>query len=250
MKILQRSEVNYTFFIFSQKIRQKIRNINNPSSAFQVLGSSTSVFFLALISLERVFAVLWPLRHRVINTRAYIYSIVIVWAAGLFIAGLSLLTIYNPQVGTVYATVATDLFLFVSLLVICASYLKIRSRLYSHTARELQNNHSKTTQQNLRLSKTFYIVVALSLVFWLPAFLVYTIKEFCWKCFSQTVLWFVNVLHLANSMVNPFVYSFRMPIFKDALRKCLRKRRQNIELRVVPFGVDNKTSKTELITHL
>ena len=46
-----------------------VQTMKNPSSAFQVLGSSTSVIFLALISLERAHAVLRPLRHRVINTR-------------------------------------------------------------------------------------------------------------------------------------------------------------------------------------
>ena len=52
--------------------------IESPWWAFQVFGSSTSVLFLTLISLERVYAVFWPLRHRVTSTRAYIYSIVIV----------------------------------------------------------------------------------------------------------------------------------------------------------------------------
>jgi hypothetical protein len=61
----------------------------NLTGAFEVLGFSTSVFFLALIALERVFAVLWPLRHLVTSTRAYVYSIVIVWAAGFSMAAIS-----------------------------------------------------------------------------------------------------------------------------------------------------------------
>ena len=67
----------------------------SPSWAFQTFASCTSVMFLALISLERAYAVLWPLRHRVTNTRVYIYSIVTVWVAGLCIAGLSLLTVFS-----------------------------------------------------------------------------------------------------------------------------------------------------------
>ena len=50
----------------------------NLTQAFQVLGFTTSVFFLTLIALERVFAVLWPLRHRVTSTRAYVYGVVMV----------------------------------------------------------------------------------------------------------------------------------------------------------------------------
>ena len=100
---------------------QKDRTIS-PSAAFQVLGSSTSVFFLALISLERVFAVLCPLRHRVTGTRPYICSIVISWAAGFCMAAISFLETYHKEVGRVYAGVVIHSCLFVSVLVICGSY--------------------------------------------------------------------------------------------------------------------------------
>ena len=221
--------------------------INSPFVALQAFGLTTTVFSLALISLERVYSVLWPLRHRATNTRVYICSIVIVWVAGLCLAGLWLLPIYHTNVESMYATVTINSFLFISLLVICASYLTIRSRLHRSTP-ELQVHHQTSTERNLRISKTFFLVVAVSLLFYLPAFVVYTIIDYCWECFSPTVLMLVNILHLANSMVNPFVYSFRMPIFKDALRKCWRKRRQNFELRVVPFTVHNENPKTEFIT--
>ena len=77
---------------------EDVKRMKNPSSAIQVLGSSTSVIFLALISLERAHAVLRPLRHRVINTRVYIYAIVIAWIPGLCIAVENLLAMYYPEV--------------------------------------------------------------------------------------------------------------------------------------------------------
>ena len=51
--------------------------------AVQALGSSLSVMFLALILLQHFYAVFWSLRHGVTSTRTYIFSIVIVWVAGL-----------------------------------------------------------------------------------------------------------------------------------------------------------------------
>ena len=192
--------------------------------AFQVFGLSVSLMFLALISLERVYAVFWPLRHRVTSARAYNLCIVIAWVIGLCLTGLCLLTVYHTNVDTVYAVVAADLLLSISLVIICASYLSIRSRLYA-TQPDLHGGQGNSRRdQNMRLSKTFYIVVAMSLIFWLPAFLGYNINEFCEQCFSPTLLWFGNVLNLANSMVNTFVYSFRMRIFKDALKTCRKKR--------------------------
>ena len=195
----------------------------SPSWVFQSFGSCTSVMFLALVSLERVYTVLWPLLHRVTRMRAYVFSIVTVWGAELCIAGLSLLTEYHAQVDILYSIVASDL-LIVSLIIMCVSYLSIRSRLnYASPNLHVQEPHKKSMVRNARLSKTLFIVVALSLICWLPAFVVFSIKIFCWQCFPPFSLWLITVLHLSNSMVNPFLYSFRMPIFKHALKKLWKK---------------------------
>ena len=224
--------------------KKEDRRISLPT-AFQVLGSSTSVFFLVLISLERVFAVLCPLRFRVTRTRHYICSIVLSWAAGSCMAGIYLLETYHREVGRVYAAVVIHSCLFVSALVICGSYLTIRTRLRS-AAPDLQVHNRNLTERNLRLSRTLFLVAAVSLVFWLPGFVAYVIREFCWGCVSLPVASTVNVLRLANSMVNPFVYSFRMPIFKDALKKRRRKLGKTIELRAVGVNTSSEDHETHL----
>ena len=201
----------------------------NPWSALQRFASNSSVFFLALMSLERVYAVLWPLRHHVTNTRVYIYATVIVWIVGLCTAGLILLSIYYRKVEERYVNLSIHICLFIALLVICASYIKIRNRLRSKSA-EIAPLSNRSTEHNLRLSRTMFIVIATSLVFWFPAFVVYTMSDFCQQCFSPLLHWFVNVLHLANSMVNPFLYTLRMPIFKNAMKTFWRKRRKNLEI--------------------
>jgi len=207
----------------------EIFKIETPWWAFQVFARSTSLSFLALISLERVYSVLWPFRHRATSTRAYLYSIVIVWVDGVCMSGVWLVTIYHND--QLYASLTYSSAVFISLLVICASYLTIRSRLQSRVHdHELDVRRQASTEKTLRMSRTFFIVIAVSLVFWLPAFVMLTIGEFC-LCFSPLEVRFVIALQLGNSMVNPFVYGLRMPIFQDALKKCLRKRRQNIELR-------------------
>ena len=217
------------------------QKIENPWWAFQVLGSFTSVFYLALISLERVYSVLWPFRHRVTSTRAYVYSIGIVWVIGLCMSALWLVRIY--QNGKLYSSATYSSTLFIALLIIFASYLKIRTRLRSRAPdHDLDVGKQASTEKTLRMSRTFFIVIAVSLVFWLPAFVMFLIKEFC-SCFSPLAVWLVVVLQSANSMVNPFVYSFRMPSFQDALKKCWKKRRQNIEIRDIPKKSHNMESK-------
>ena len=210
---------------------KEIFKMESPWRAFQVFGSSTSVLFLALISLERVYSVLWPFRHRATSTRAYVYSIVIAWVIGVCMSGVWLVKIYHND--KLYTSLTYSSGLFIALLVICTSYLTIRSRLQSTVPNhDLDVRRKASTEKTLRMSRTSFMVVAVSLVFWLPAFVMFTIKEFC-SCFSPLAVGFVTVLLCANSMVNPFVYSFRMPIFQGALKKCWRKRRQNIELRAI-----------------
>ena len=195
------------------------------------IGSCVSVMFLALISLERVYAVFWPLLHRVASTRAYIYSICAIWVAGLCMSGLLLLTIYHIHVDRIYAVLTHASFAFLSLLVICTSYLTIRSRL-QRPALDLDFRRQASAEKTLRSSRAFFTVIAVSLVFLLPGCVMVLIKDFC-SCLSSEAAWLITVLMLGNSMVNPFVYSYRMPIFQDALKKFWRKRQRNIELRTV-----------------
>ena len=212
-----------------------------PSSLWFVCFTDVSRSYFARTRLCRVLAATSSSHKH----SSLLLSIVTVWAIGLCTTGLCLLTVYHADVDTLYAVAATDLVLLISLGIICASYLSIRSRLYATQADVQDGQRRSTRDQNIRLSKTFYLVVAVSLIFWLPGFLVYTINEFCPQCFSSTLLWFGNVLHLANSMVNPLVYSFRMKIFKDALKKCWKKR---FDLRPVSRSVQN--APQEFITYL
>ena len=75
------------------------------------------MFFLVLISLERAYALIWPLRHRVTSTRGYIYSATFTWIAAISAGTLTLLAVYAGCVTVL------------CLVTICVSYLAIRKRL-------------------------------------------------------------------------------------------------------------------------
>ena len=96
------------------------------------------------------------------------------------------------------------------------------------------------------------MAIASSLAFWMPAFVVYSTREFCQRCFTPLVFWLVDAMYLINSVVNPLVYSFRMQIFKDALHEFWRKRQQNVRPVVqqnrLGFGLEGSfTSKLSTI---
>ena len=84
-----------------------------------------SVYFLVLISLERAFALIWPLRHRVARIKVYIYSVVIVWLVGAVQGALGFLALYDA-IKMEYSEVGGAFFIYFSLGTICVSYLSIR----------------------------------------------------------------------------------------------------------------------------
>ena len=206
-----------------------------PLLPFQVFASCVSVLSLALISLERVCTVFWPVRHRVSSLQIYVCSIVTVWFIGLVFGVLRLLSLYFKEVNQGFVLAPIPICLFVSFLVTCISYVKIRRRVIC-TPREqnTSNTSNRFDASNARLSKTLFGVFAISFLLWFPTLVVSAIKCFCPSCFL-TVLDHsekaVRALLLANSMANPLVYSFKMPAFKNALGRLRWRRRQRIEIR-------------------
>ena len=138
---------------------------SNFSAAVTLFFSSTSVYFLALVSLERAFAVLRPIRHRITNRRVYIYSIVIVWIIAVVFFGLFMLSLYYPEVNGLYVFVTGRTSLLISILIICTSYLSIRTQLSAPSPAVTDNHKHRSREHKLRLSKTLYIAIASSLVF-------------------------------------------------------------------------------------
>ena len=191
-----------------------MRSRANPIAAFILFFSGTSVYFLALISMERAFAVLRPIRHRITNSRVYNCSIDIVWAVGLAFFGFTLLSFHYSDFVGEYVFLTFRTFLLISFLIICVGYLSIPTRLRAPPRTELDNHRHRSREHNLRFSKTVFIAIASSLAFWMPAFVVYSRREFSQRCFTPLVFWLVDAMYLVNSMVNPLVYSYRMQILE------------------------------------
>ena len=214
---------------FTEIIAQIVKNesvepihYDDPISVFQVLCSCSSVICLVAVSLERAYAVLKPLRHRAASTQSYILSIVLVWFGGLAMA-----IVYTLEMllllPTIYSTIIQDVALVSAFVVVVAAYMTIHTRL-KLTVPSLEAHNRHSAEQTAKLSHTLFIVTALSLSLWLPSIVLYTIDDVCLDCKLPEVLLFISrVLHLTNSIINPVVYSYRMAMFKESMKRCLRK---------------------------
>ena len=197
-------------------------------ATFRVMFSNASVVSLTVISLERTFAVLRPLVHRTTSARLYVYCVAFTW-----IAGLALTAVYSlPALGVWqarYTSLLVDSIIILCLCTICVSYMVIRSHL-KRSSQVFDCNQRRNMERNIKLSNTLFVVIVLSFACWLPALILYTVNNFCHRCFSEDADMIATVLHLSNSVVNPIAYSCRMPIFKKTLNRLLKRRQENIEL--------------------
>ena len=197
-------------------------------SSLGILGAlfaSVSLLSLVVIALERAYAVLWPLRHRVASARNYIISIVMVWigAVCLTMTPLTLLHLAGKG-GRLPSYLLANKVILMSLCLIMVAYLAIRKRVRS-TNHTFEAHYRKSFKQNVNLSRTLFLAVGLSIGLWFPATAIYTVIAFHHKqpLSDNNILIFVGtVLYLGNSLVNPIVYSCRMPMFKAAVKEVLK----------------------------
>ena len=124
---------------------------------FVVFASCASVLFMALISLERLCAVFWPVRHRLSSRKIYVCSIVTVWFIGLVFGVLCLLSQYFKGMNRSYVSAPIPICLFVSFLVTCMSYVIIRRRLICTPRDENNGQHAEPLwwQQHATFQNTF-----------------------------------------------------------------------------------------------
>ena len=190
------------------------------TGALHTLFSFASVFFLVLISLECAYALLWPLRHRIVSTKVYIYSVIFVWVAGISSGTLSFLGLQDIIKDVIW-TVAACVIVILCLTVICVSYLAIRKRLNCRVPAIDGARHSRETEPELKakLSRTLFIVIAASLFFWFPCMVICSIYSLCRQCVPLILVHIFNMFRLANSAVNPIIYSFRIPEFRETLKR-------------------------------
>ena len=185
--------------------------------ALDVSATVASLASLVLISLERMVAILWPLRHRLIKTRYFYVFIGFVWflsAANV----LSNLHLYNDITYDDSYSVFTSVTFVTSLVVITVSYLAIWISVRRNRRNAIPRNDRRSMGQSSKLAKTLFIVTALSIMTSLPYGIIITLKEFSEDFFSFRVQ-IIMAVQYANSLLNPVIYCFRMPEFKDSLKK-------------------------------
>ena len=195
-----------------------------------------SLLAAALISMERFYAIYWPLKHRTLSIRAYRIIIFIVWTICIIVSTIFIvLSLFTTYKHAIYALMS---YLSILLIIVCSCNVGIW-RKFQH--RSIASQQQKRASQNERLTKTLLFVSVIALLSWFPVITVNYLRFQSESYISSPAIFFTAVgLNFANLFINPIVYALRIPEFRQALRLCCFGRQGAINIEGNRRGGDNR----------
>ncbi|XP_001622599.2 lysophosphatidic acid receptor 3 [Nematostella vectensis] len=194
------------------------RSSDNPLSApirtFVVL-TGVHLFTLTLISLERMFATVWPLRHRNSDPRMYVACCIVTWFV-VVIFLLAAIAEFNviAQSGALLAILALFI-IAVSYLVI---FIKVKLQHQQHN-----NTSQLAVQKERKLAMTLLLVILTSLLSWFPSLVLWQLPRDIQRKLSVVEHLAINLFCGLNPLWDPLIYMYRMPEYNKALKKLVCK---------------------------
>ena len=225
------------YVTFARLLGCRLIKVNLSQEVFFLLRTF-SLFFplvsltnIAVISLERFHATFRPFRHRLIKRWVYVVAIAVVWVFPLIvlvIRGVELLYLIG------YHHYILESFCLLCLIVTFVSYTSIlfKFRFGAHPQR-----HCAAALRQRKLTVTLFITTSVSLLLWLP-YIIHLLVDWSTNISNslsppEKFRLFFSFLFLlfANSLVNPILYTIRMPDFKKALLSLFRRhQRENVAI--------------------
>ena len=178
-----------------------------------VFASPSSVFHLAVISLERLHVTLRPFRHHQLSLKVYWVAIATPWILSSFmwIFG-SVIRITSPRYFSRLGYSGITISIAISLLITCFSYILIWVK--------RRRSHMRTFRQNqeARFLRAILIVTAASFVTWVPFQFVYVPFLLSRSFIPLPANLFIKLLRFSNSFaVSTSTFSFLGFLVTDKL---------------------------------
>ena len=176
----------------------------------------SSIFTLSVISLERLFAISWPLPHRQLSSHSYAIAIATPWILSLAVTSVRVLLNYSIVTRHQFLTVVI-ISLSTPLLITCTSYCVI----WRKSSSRMQNG--VRAKREGRLSKTLFLITGTFVLTWLPFQVAVVVANMCVLCRKMhiVVVFVLKLLQFSNSFINFLIYCLRMPDYRKAVSQIL-----------------------------
>lgn len=191
--------------------------VNEVYICVDVFAGLSSMTILALIALERAYSVFLPLKHRCTSRRSRFYwlSAAFAWILAGILPSLKILSsrgIFPPS----YDNHIIFTFVSLALITILVAYVSIWTRIRSRKRNISYVIKEKSVVQAMLIVTIFFIVM------WLPFFLINVVGSFDSQLLlviPPNVIYAAKLMHYGNSIVNPIIYTLKLPHFRKALRR-------------------------------
>lgn len=207
----------YIFYKSARGYPWRSRLVNEIYICVDIFAGVSSMFLLAVIALERVFSVFCPFKHRTTPRKYYWYGVMLVWVLAICLASLKPLSsrklIPIPHHNVLILTLVS-----LSIATIIVSYICIWRRAYSVTRKE--NCNVIVSEKSIVQAMLF--VTIMFIIMWMPIYLLNVVIGFEIDAVYKVplnVIYLAKLLQYFNSVVNPIIYSIKIPAFRKALRR-------------------------------
>lgn len=204
--------------------------------AIDIFTGFASIFALTIIALERLCAVMCPLRHRIASKSTYYILIAVVWMLSLLVAVLYFMNGFEVFRFKIFFYFIM-FFIFSSLLVICVTYALIWANVTKEKKEKPQRDskyqeeleQQKRSTQEKQLVTTLLILTLVFVLTWIPFYILNIVVFIHDKWESSQIPYevfaFTKLLHYSNSFANPIVYTIRIPRFNRTLLDSFRRKK-------------------------
>ena len=183
--------------------------------SIELFTKYASLISLTMVSLERMYATLWPVKYHSLKPRTYYVFIAFCWILSLFIPSVYL-AMWHKLIQHKVSVYILLVFTCLLLLIICVSYIAIWIKIKF-------GRSPLTAAQDIKFTFSLFVVTVVSVATWLPCQVIFSVFLISWSNKSpiwsdsiyQRVLNSTALLLFANSFINPLIYSFRIPEFKQ-----------------------------------
>lgn len=247
-------------------------------ACFVLVLTQSSIFSLLAIAIDRYIAIRIPLRYNGLVTGSRAKGIIAICWVLSFAIGLTPMLGWNncsqPQEGGNHSrdcgpgqvaclfedVVPMDYMVYYNffacvllpLLLMLGIYLRIflaaRRQLKQMEGQPLPGERTRSTlQKEVHAAKSLAIIVGLFALCWLPLHIINCFTLFCPKCGHAPpwLMYLAIILSHTNSVVNPFIYAYRIREFRQTFRRIIRS---HVLRRQDPFKAGG-TSARALAAH-
>ncbi|KAB5548979.1 hypothetical protein PHYPO_G00061930 [Pangasianodon hypophthalmus] len=229
-------------------------------ACFVLVLTQSSIFSLLAIAVDRYIAIKIPLRYNSLVTNLRAKGIIcLCWILSVIIGLTPMLGWHMNSTNftnsscpagmteCLFERVVTMDYMvyfnfFVCVLMPLVAMLVIYARIFMAARRQLRQMEHKTSyshsegssassstrstlQREVHAAKSLAIIVGLFAICWLPLHIINCFTLFCPKC-PRPPLWIMYlaiILSHANSVVNPFIYAYRIRDFRLTFRRIIRQ---------------------------